>query len=74
MELYKAIEKVQRLKSETEKINNWFLDLKVNSKPVYGVTWRKFEKAIENTLDDLYEELHSLEDKVKEATKDIEID
>lgn len=77
MELLKAISKLNNLEKEARDIENWLSDVKSNSnneKPVYGQNWFKLEKAINNVIGEIYEEIQVLEVRIKDVAEGLEVD
>ena len=74
MELLKAIEKLNKLNSDIDKLDEWLSHLQINDKPATGRTWIKLKRAIDTVIEDLATERDELEDKITKATEGIEID
>ena len=74
MELQRAIKRMYHLEKEQKALEDWFLESKGPNKPVYGQTWFKLERAIDDVICDLVEEHSELEKKIAVAIDGIEID
>lgn len=69
----RAIEKMNGLKEDVEKIDQWKVETKFNNKPVYGEAWFKLEEAINNVAKELFEEYSELKTKIELVSEGIEI-
>lgn len=73
MEVIKAVERLNKLKEDADKIDRWLAGLKTGDRPVNGKSWYRLEQAISDVMHDVLDEEEELEKKIIEATKDIEI-
>lgn len=74
MELLKAVEKSNRLKNDIVKLDQWFNEMKLKSKPINGQSWIKVERAIDDAISELQSELNVMEARIKKAATGIEVD
>ena len=73
MELIKAIEKLHKLESDVNKLDEWYASLNFN-KPVTGYAWIKLKKSIEESTGLLAEEADYLRNEIEKITDGIEIE
>lgn len=71
MNIKEAINHLNKLKDDAKKLEDWLIENNMRTKPISGKYWRQIYKNVEDVLDNMYDEIISLEQDIDKVIKDI---